>query len=111
MDHLSASLPRGTSRCLALRDDFAICAPFDDNVGRDLLIPREDIERDIGGSCWPVVDGQQSSVEVCALSRKEAHLKMQEVVKDGLEHAHEFHEMLSFIEEARTRQYDRRRKP
>ena len=70
-------------------------------LASDLLIPRSEVEGAIGGSCFNVVDSGNAKVEVCAPSRKEAHLKLQEVLKDGLEHAHEVTELFTFQAESR----------
>ena len=70
--------------CVALRDDFAVCGPFMDEKMKDLFIPRSEVEDVIGGTCYTALSGKSNALEVCAPSRKEAHLHMQSVVRDGL---------------------------
>lgn len=72
-------------KCLALRDNFAVCGPAPDDVLSHLLIDRSEIENTINGTCYTAVHGYGGqSIEVCASSLKEAHLTMQEVGKDIL---------------------------
>lgn len=79
-------------KCIALRDDFLVCSTVPPDLllgefapvapGLDVLMPRENVKL----PCYTVltnVDGPEK-VEVCAPTRKDAHLRMQEIAKDGL---------------------------
>ena len=59
----------------------ALAAP--DEILSDLLIDRKNIENVIQGTCYTVAKAEGGeTLEVCAPSRKEAHLTIQELGKD-----------------------------
>lgn len=66
-------------KCMALRDSLAVCGPTPDNFMNDVLIERENVQTVMNGvECFTVAEAKGGEkVEVCAPSRKEAHLQMQ----------------------------------
>ena len=68
-------------KCLALRDNLAVCGPAPDNFMNDVLIEREKVETVMNGvECFTVAQAEGGEMlEVCAPSRMEAHLQMQAI--------------------------------
>ena len=97
-DILDNMVNEGSSqKCVALRDDFLVCGPMpaaEPSFGYDpdVLMPRQNILM----PCYSVLTTEAGNrVEVCAPTRKDAHLRMQEIAKDGLAISKELFQMRS----------------
>lgn len=88
LKNLELALDHTEQKCMVLRENLAVCGPvprhenkeYGITVSNELFVPPDEIQ----DKCYTVMEyknlsGQKAALQVCAPSRKEAHLELQNI--------------------------------